>query len=113
MPDDPIARQCDEHLPRVEIGVELRRESSAIANSLRSASRSPVWSSMRMISGPPGVRGRYGRATRSPLSRLRSWLIARRIARAISGAPTFAKPAGSPRLRRVIRVAPSPASSHA
>ena len=24
VPDDPIARHCDEHLARVEIGVELR-----------------------------------------------------------------------------------------
>ena len=35
-----------------------------------------------------------------------------RIARAIIGAPTFLKPRGSPRLRSIIRVAPSPASDH-
>jgi hypothetical protein len=50
---------------------------------------------------------------RIPLRRCRSWLIARFIARAITGAPTLAKPLGSPRLRIVMRVAPSPASSHA
>jgi len=37
--------------------------------------------------------------------------IARRMARSIPGAASFAKPAGSPRLRSVIRVAPAPAFS--
>ena len=55
--------------------------------------------------------GRAQRRSRSSLSRRRSWPLARRIARAITGAATFAKPAGSPRLRSVMRVAPSPASS--
>ena len=39
-------------------------------------------------------------------------VMARRIARAMTGAAIFRKPAGSPRLRSVMRVAPSPASSH-
>ena len=39
--------------------------------------------------------------------------FARRIAAAITGAPTFAKPEGSPRLRSVIRVPPPGASANA
>ena len=46
----------------------------------------------------------------SAFRRRRSARFARRIARSISGAPTFAKPAGSPRLRSVMRV-PAPASA--
>src|SRR5262245_9513270 len=38
--------------------------------------------------------------------------MARLIARAMTGAATLWKPEGSPRLRSVIRVAPSPESSH-
>jgi hemoglobin len=45
------------------------------------------------------------------LSRSRSLRFARRIAAATIGADSFAKPVGSPRLRSVIRVAPSSASS--
>jgi hypothetical protein len=39
-------------------------------------------------------------------------VVYRDTARAITGAPTLAKPLGSPRLRIVMRVAPAPASSH-
>jgi hypothetical protein len=46
------------------------------------------------------------------LSRSRSWRFARRIAAATIGADSLAKPAGSPRLRKIIRVRPSPTSSH-
>jgi hypothetical protein len=49
--------------------------------------------------------------SRIALSRWRSLRFARRIAVAITGAVTFANPAGSPRLRSDIRVAPSPTSS--
>ena len=42
----------------------------------------------------------------------RSFQLARRIAMAIIGAPIFEKPAGSPRLRSVIRVPPSGVSAH-
>jgi hypothetical protein len=40
----------------------------------------------------------------------RSFSFARRIAAAISGAATFEKPLGSPRLRSVMRVSPSAAA---
>ena len=42
----------------------------------------------------------------------RSFRFARRIAAAITGAPTFPKPEGSPRLRSVIRVPPPGASAN-
>jgi hypothetical protein len=45
------------------------------------------------------------------LRRSRSLVMARRIAVAMTGAAIFLKPDGSPRLRSVMRVAPSPASS--
>src|SRR5215208_5435274 len=45
-------------------------------------------------------------------SRLRSLLLARRIAAAISGAATFLKPDGSPRFRSVMLVRPLPESAH-
>jgi RNA polymerase sigma factor (sigma-70 family) len=63
----------------------------------------------------PARRQLTGAAARSmiALSRSRSFRLARRIAAATIGAESFAKPAGSPRLRRNIRVARSPASSHA
>jgi hypothetical protein len=43
-------------------------------------------------------------ASRSCLSRVRSLVFARRIAAARTGAVTLPSPAGSPRLRRLIRV---------
>ena len=61
---------------------------------------------------PDGARGGAADPWRISASRRRSLVIARRIARAMTGAATFAKPAGSPRLRSVIRVARSPASCH-
>jgi hypothetical protein len=51
-------------------------------------------------------------ASSSAFNRRRSASFARRIARAMTGAATAASPDGSPRLRRVIAVPPSPASSH-
>jgi hypothetical protein len=44
------------------------------------------------------------------LSRARSFWLARRIAAAITGVATFAKPAGSPQFRKVIRVAEAPSA---
>jgi hypothetical protein len=58
----------------------------------------------------PSTGSQSPRRSRSALSRRRSARFARAIARAIIGAAILAKPAGSPRLRRVITVAPSPAS---
>jgi hypothetical protein len=42
----------------------------------------------------------------------RSFQLARRVAMAIIGALSLVKPAGSPRLRRVISVPPSGVSAH-
>jgi hypothetical protein len=50
--------------------------------------------------------------SRTCLRRSRSLRFARRIAAATIGPESFAKPAGSPRLRSVIRVTPSTMSSH-
>jgi hypothetical protein len=50
--------------------------------------------------------------SRIAFSRLRSFRLARRIAAAMSGAPTLAKPDGSPRLLSIIRVPPDASSSH-
>jgi DNA-binding winged helix-turn-helix (wHTH) protein len=49
--------------------------------------------------------------SRISFSRLRSFTLARRIAVPITGATSLENPAGSPRLRRIILVASSPASA--
>ena len=72
----------------------------------------------------PGARGQRGgnaaagrvtggrHPSRMRLSSRRSLPLARRIAMAMNGAESLEKPAGSPRLRSVIRVPPPGASSH-
>jgi CRP/FNR family cyclic AMP-dependent transcriptional regulator len=56
--------------------------------------------------GPRSASHRYD--SRIRLSRARSLALARRIAPATTGAVTLANPAGSPRLRNVIRVLDAP-----
>ena len=57
----------------------------------------------------------HGRSSASSrtLSRARSLVVARRIARSMTGAAMREKPDGFPRLRRVILVDPCPAGSQA
>jgi hypothetical protein len=60
----------------------------------------------------PGVFLLIGQRSRRACSRRRSFSLARRIARAMTGPAIFLKPAGSPQLRNVIRVEPSSASAN-
>jgi hypothetical protein len=85
----------------------------------------PIFDRRRVIGRPPTTRGMSsliairvscvqspGWASRTALSRARSFRFARRIASDMTGPRSLNDPDGSPRLRRVMFVRPSAAPSH-
>ena len=112
------------HPGRPELGRRRPRDRLGGRRAGRPAAPDPRAPRARPADRRPGTRARHprpvedgqGRAqargsSSNSLIRRRSARFARRIARSISPAPTFAKPEGSPRLRSAIRV-PTPASSN-